>query len=334
MSSTRDALDDAILREATTWRLDRGSLSARLNLRFSRHLNRRVASAIAANARLDESIQSSARQLARSPASHSDPFLAWIEHRRLRGDVISRLEWLRARDVLALVHRCDEPPPRRVVTASMTGDGVWAEPAVASIERELGAVRPIRLSLRREPAPRVTALLDDAAELVQTHWPECYDEMGCLIRALVLVDGDGLSNSSTPMAFGAIFLGCDRPLSLLGVVDSLVHETAHHSLLVKGSFVKYAENTKQKLPSPLRTDPRPVNGILHATFVLVRTVEMLRRLDRSRAIPEGAVAEMLDDYETKALVGVTTLREHSTLTTAGYALLSDMECAVDRDSKR
>ena len=72
--------------------------------------------------------------------------------------------------------------------------------------------------------------------------------------------------------FGAMFLNADKHRALVSMIDGLVHESAHANLFSLSLGDPFVANKDDELyHSPLRSDPRPLDGIFHATYVSAQT---------------------------------------------------------------
>jgi HEXXH motif-containing protein len=167
--------------------------------------------------------------------------------------------------------------------------------------------------------------VEEALALIGEAWPEAAAELHALVRAIVIVDGHGVRSSSVPAVFGAIFL-CPRPVwTTLEVACLLVHECAHHSLEVKSAFLPFLENEGDTAISPLREELRPLWGVLHAAFVLVRVGHFARLvLATNRAAAHAEAVAERDDAAMKLAEAVAELERHARWTPAGQALFASI----------
>ena len=108
----------------------------------------------------------------------------------------------------------------------------------------------------------------------------------------------------------------------------LVHEAAHQllfGLAVDEPLVLNSIN--ERYGSPLRTDPRPMDGIFHATFVCARMYYAYERLMQktdsafSQADRE-IVAQRLRDYRRKFFDGLETVRRFGRTAVKGDRILT------------
>jgi HEXXH motif-containing protein len=71
--------------------------------------------------------------------------------------------------------------------------------------------------------------------------------------------------------WGAMLLNAVRRKTRIEIIESVAHENAHSRLFGLCTEEPAVQNPDQELyPSPLRVDPRPMDGVYHATFVSAR----------------------------------------------------------------
>jgi hypothetical protein len=128
------------------------------------------------------------------------------------------------------------------------------------------------------------ALLADGLDLIAAGAPELAAEVRALVHEVVLVTGQKetagqvLGGASSFALWGAVFQNIDQRVDRLGMALSLTHEAAHLHLFGLADGGRLVENSdEERFASPLRRDPRPMEGIAHATFVLARLAYALRR---------------------------------------------------------
>ena len=114
--------------------------------------------------------------------------------------------------------------------------------------------------------------------------PELAQEIRGLVREIVLVtDANGneprsFDGASTFYLWGAVLLNVGGA-ARLDLAQQIAHEAAH--LLLFGLMMgqPLTENDLQeRYTSPLRQDPRPMEGVVHAAYVLARMSYTLERL--------------------------------------------------------
>lgn len=202
------------------------------------------------------------REIAVDAFIHGDPQL--VEHARLAG--------------------CDVE-----LDASGSVVRAWFAAHNAIVSSPLHPPRDVAPSIR---GPREYRHFDAAARLIRAAWPECFAEMGRQVRLVIPFASRLMAGWTSQDRLGAVFIrdvGPDRPddtshESFADLVaytaDRLVHESAHTRLyhLSFGQRFFADQNASQRLlRSPLRKDPRPASGVLHAAFVLGRVSVFMRR---------------------------------------------------------
>lgn len=157
---------------------------------------------------------------------------------------------------------------------------------------DVGANQPIRL-VSELPAD-YQQCFDDAVRVLFRVWPEAAVEFCLFIRCMVYVDGYEFGSATLPDTFGAIYADTAELNSVPSAFEMILHETAHHSLCVKNAFERFVLNESDLVSHPLRTDPRPIEGTLHAALVLTRITTGLSRWCREPSAPDEARLDLAD----------------------------------------
>jgi hypothetical protein len=149
-----------------------------------------------------------------------------------------------------------------------------------------------------------------ALALLQRGFPALGAEIGAIVNEMLLVGSSptlgspGFHGASSFYLWGALLLNVDAHPTRVALIEGLAHESGHsvlHGLTMGAPLV--VNDATIRHPSPLREDPRPMDGIVHATYVLARMhlalATMLRSGELSAAEHAEAtarVAEIADDY--------------------------------------
>lgn len=138
----------------------------------------------------------------------------------------------------------------------------------------------------------------------------------------------GFGGASSMMLWGAVFLNTARFPTGLDVLEGLVHEAAHQLLFGMSIGEPLVLNPiEERYESPLRPDPRPMDGVFHATFVCARVHYGYDRLradgsaDFSPADRE-LIAERLKEQRELFFSGLDTVQKHARLTATGERAMS------------
>jgi hypothetical protein len=183
-----------------------------------------------------------------------------------------------------------------------------------------------------EKARKFSKECEDAIALMARAAPELYGEFSGLVGDIILATGqstDGamdFAGASSFLLWGALFinpLGDRLPVS---IIETLAHESAHSllfGLMIDDAFVLNPD--EQRFQSPLRHDPRPMDGIYHATFVVARMHYAMQRLLASDLLdPANAEAakEALQRHRQAFADGLGAINQHGRLTELGAAVMS------------
>lgn len=224
------------------------------------------------------------------------------------------------------------------------------EPVASSLKikplapRELGANYDLYLSMMNAdpsidigfspPLPSTFATfrqrLETGLNLLREAVPELAGEIEAIIHEIVVVAGDKskafqFDGGSHFQLWGALFLNGDFHPDEVGIVEVLAHESAHSLLFGFCTDQLLVNNEDEELySSPLRPDPRPMDGIYHATFVSARMhwamdhllgSDMLNTAARERAIK--ANVSNIANFRS----GHSVVMEHGRLTELGQRLM-------------
>ncbi len=168
------------------------------------------------------------------------------------------------------------------------------------------------------------ALLDpDFAGEIRAVAPEILGLRGLPGRKL-LFDG-----AMSFYLWGCFALNLDRPRSPLDLAIALAHEGAHAVLFGRtmgGPVVTNADD--ERYASPLREDPRPMEGIAHATWVLARmhlAVAGMLESHRLDAAQRAMAAQALQSIERDYASGLAVMAGRARFTEAGAAAFAPAE---------
>ena len=127
--------------------------------------------------------------------------------------------------------------------------------------------------------------------------PELHGEMLGLVGEVVFAAGapgaamtfDGVTAF---YATGALVLNAAEHQTVPGALATLAHETAHALMFAASEGRPLVENAPdERYPSPLRDDPRPMNGVFHATIVTARMAYALDRVLAADCLAGAGQAE-------------------------------------------
>lgn len=161
--------------------------------------------------------------------------------------------------------------------------------------------------------------------------PGLAGEFEALIRQVVLVAGAddldyGFAGGSCYMLWGALFINASAHDSDVATIEAIAHESGHSllfGLTVDEPLV--LNDDRERFASPLRDDPRPMDGIYHATYVSARMHWAMAELLKSGTLEneETALATAhLDANRRNFWSGYATVMSHARLSETGRLLLA------------
>ncbi len=136
------------------------------------------------------------------------------------------------------------------------------------------------------------------------------------------------------MLWGGIIINANRRDNELTMVQMLAHESAHNLLFGLGVDEALVENSPVELfPSPLRLDPRPMEGIYHATFVTARMHRSVQQLLDSgnfcRLRREEIARKEIADNARLFAKGIETVLRNGKLTPLGRTIMDGAKAYMD-----
>ena len=233
--------------------------------------------------------------------------------------------------------------------------GLWRQIAAAAQETPIFAVAPLAADALGEDAARFVRLLNAGEKGPifgppdRSHWPafaagvaEAFDLLGQTDAALaaetrasiVLVIGSAplspalsFGGVTSLTLWGAVTLNTELHRTPLEIAEGLVHESAHTLLFGYAADERLVRNPdSERFASPLRPDPRPMDGVFHATFVCARLYLLCRRLleRRPRSLPgfdPRAIEKKMVDMANRFDDGARLIADKANLTPLGEKLL-------------
>jgi HEXXH motif-containing protein len=173
--------------------------------------------------------------------------------------------------------------------------------------------------------------LGKALALLDAGYPELADEIRGLLREIVVAAGpeDPLARTfdgaSCYMMWGAILLNARGQANVLDTAQALAHESGHNLLFGFAADGPLVDNPDEELfASPLRSDPRPMDGVFHATYVVARMHQTVARLLAAGILDAEARAAARADLATHRRnfeAGDRIIREGGRLTEVGEAAI-------------
>jgi HEXXH motif-containing protein len=230
---------------------------------------------------------------------------------------------------------------KEIAAAPNVGDG----PRVLDLadpDEDAGAMRyrrlvdtdpecPITISPPGDAAALLRTLIAQAFALIDAGNPQLGEEIRAIVREIVLAygsqDAKGLvfDGVSSFMLWGGVVLNVTGYKTAIELVQALAHESGHNLLFGLCADGPLQENDdRERYPSPLRIDERPMDGIVHATYVTARMHQSIQRL-----LDAGILDAAQREEATRANIanakyfasGLETVDQHARLTPLGRAVM-------------
>jgi hypothetical protein len=179
------------------------------------------------------------------------------------------------------------------------------------------------VDLGGRPPEEWVAALRASLDLVAEHLPDLRREMALYVQSIVPVgyDAERHLSASYREAIGTLYMTLHP--SPMTMVEALVHEFSHNKLNALFELDDVLENAFTPLVrSPVRPDPRPLQGVLlavHAFVPVARLYEKMLAAGDPRASPERFAQVVRINRE-----GTEVLRAHARPTPAGQGLLEEL----------
>lgn len=138
-----------------------------------------------------------------------------------------------------------------------------------------------------------------------------------------------LGSASSFMLWGALIINSNRYRKSAELVEALIHECAHQLLFAHSIDEPLVTNSyEERYNSPLRSDPRPMDGVVHATFVTARlhyAFAKIRQATTTEFNPiEPAMLETkLDIFKYKFFAGLEIVQQHAKFTHTGEQIIGE-----------
>lgn len=180
--------------------------------------------------------------------------------------------------------------------------------------------------------------LQQSLQLLDQHFPELATELRAFCHQLIIFDDIGSTDMGGESAscfpiWSAVFINMRRDTHPLYVFEALIHEAGHLLLFALSQESPLVENDRsERFSSPLRKDPRTMDGIYHAAFVTARMTIGLESL-RSEMPPLNLDPEYLRQRialrRRNFADAASVITASGKLTKLGDELFQDMKRALN-----
>jgi len=177
-----------------------------------------------------------------------------------------------------------------------------------------------------------TALVNEGLALIQAGVPELHGEITSLLSEMLFAQAPAgavmeFDGASHYQFWGLLLLNPAHHRTPLAIAEVLAHEAGHSLLFGLTVEEPLVLNGDEELfVSPLRPDPRPMDGIYHATFVSARMAWAMEALADSGLLTNAeqrqARSEAAKDRENFSR-GWQTVRQHGRLSATGLQIMEN-----------
>ncbi len=204
----------------------------------------------------------------------------------------------------------------------------------ACIDRRLGDEAAQFAPLAPDAAAEFPDRLREGLRLLEAGYPELATEIRTIVHEVVLsqapkgasMEFDGASHYQF---WGLLFLNPNHHKTRLAVAEVMAHEAGHSLLFGLMRTEPLVRNPDtERFTSPLRMDPRPMDGIFHATFVSARMALAMETLAQSGVLSDAERTEALtaaDKDRKNFQSGISVIHEHGDLTDTGAKIMLNAE---------
>lgn len=178
---------------------------------------------------------------------------------------------------------------------------------------------------------QASANLEDAVAIVRAIDPAIYEDIAALFQHIYVSKDSkepgvvSFGGVTSFLVWGGSFVNIKAYRSRVDMVQFLVHEVTHALLFALSVEEPLVLNpASENYESPLRKDPRPMDGIYHATLVCARLADFNAAWLKSPSLAaedRQTVQALFDHTLSRFQDGCNTIDQHGKLSVQGRDLL-------------
>ncbi|WP_421855541.1 aKG-HExxH-type peptide beta-hydroxylase [Oricola sp.] len=187
------------------------------------------------------------------------------------------------------------------------------------------------VTVDEETGAELKSEIETALVLIAEHAPQSYAEFRETNTEIIVANGvasgdtKGFGACSSLERWGSLLINSRAIGGPLALSEALVHEGVHSFIFGSAPVDFHVRNSpEERRKSPLRKDPRPLDGIYHATFVLARMCFAMHEFAESTTLPAEMRKEAADRAESSRKLfwdGFDVLEEHADYTDFGREMM-------------
>ncbi|MEL7345231.1 MAG: HEXXH motif-containing putative peptide modification protein [Pseudomonadota bacterium] len=277
----------------------------------------------------DETLSKPLRQAAeRLAANRRVPPLFFKTYFEIAGALFEEdASW--ARELAGRLETLPDRPAERLLHAY--GDG-----SAVPLEDALGRDGDVDLAeVPGDTASAFATLLDEGFAMMAEAIPGLHAEINQTVREVLLAHSPAgvdfeFDGASHYQFWGLLLLNPKHHKTPLACVEVLAHEASHSLLFGLTIEEPLVFNPDEELyVSPLRPDPRPMDGIYHATYVSARMAWAMERMAEALSGPERDIALKAAAHDRANFEkGHGTVLRDGRLSDTGAAIMAAAEAAM------
>ncbi|RQO29670.1 hypothetical protein DBR32_15540 [Taibaiella sp. KBW10] len=175
-------------------------------------------------------------------------------------------------------------------------------------------------------------IIREGIKIIQNFWPEMLAEIKVTLKQLFIFKSEKVIGFVDFGSHGSIWLRESAIRTPLQFAEELIHECSHMRLNAMHALNPLFSNPDSELfTSPLRPDRRPMFGVFHQMFVLLRlkkfftNVHTLPRNGYDLSLKNNiTIDSKLDKIQQNLTVGFDVVQNHAQLTTSGHIFMEEL----------
>lgn len=217
----------------------------------------------------------------------------------------------------------------------------WSDPPASALQiMATDRFGPVAQLFHAVDAPNFERFCHRFAEgmhFLEGCWPEMACEVSALVKHVLVATGapsatEHFDGGSHYQLWGLLILNPAFHHTPLAMAEVLVHEASHMLLFGLTTDEPMVLNDDGVLyKSPLRQDPRPMDGLYHAAYVSARMALTMHKIAANRSLkPELCrdARRMRDDDLANFESGAAIVRQHAKFSPTGHSIFARAEEAM------
>ncbi len=190
-----------------------------------------------------------------------------------------------------------------------------------------------RLYIETDQAEFLSKLIGKSIELIEAAMPELKERLYPFIKWYFPINSPNvLTHNSFSVNYmnGAIFLSI--AYEDFRLAEAIVHELHHNELYrLQETHSLFEIQEEDIYYSPFRTDPRPLNGLLHAIFVFTGVADFLEKVELISQLADyhESIRFRREEVVRQVRLGIAQLNKNR-LTETGLEIVSWIEETISR----